>query len=194
MRIGIYARVSTSNKNQDTENQLQLLREYCKNMGYIIYNEYVDEKSGGTDNRPAFQEMFNDASMKKFDTLLFWSLDRFSREGVRKTIHHLERLESYGVSFKSYTEQYLDATGVFRDAIISILSCLARQEKVRISERVKAGLEKAKANNRVGGRPSITDEVVSKIQKLKTQGMSNRAIARELNISHHTVGKHLRVA
>lgn len=194
MKVGIYARVSTTNKNQDTENQLRNLREYCKNMGYTIYNEYIDEKSGGTDNRPAFQQMFIDASKRKFDILLFWSLDRFSREGVRKTIHHLERLESYGVSFKSYTEQYLDATGIFKDAIISILSCLARQEKVRISERVKAGLEKAKANNRVGGRPTIADEVVTKITKLKEQGLSNRAIARELNISHHTVGKHLKAA
>ena len=191
LRVAIYARVSTSTKGQDTENQLSVLRQFCDSMNYDVINEYVDEKSGGTDNRTAFQQMFNDASKRKFDLVIFWSLDRFSREGVRKTIHHLERLESYGVIFKSYTEQYLDGTGLFKDAIISLLSCLARQEKVRLSERVKAGLAKAKSQGRVGGRPKIAQTIIEKIQSLKAKGLSNRAIGRELNISHRTVGLHL---
>ena len=93
--------------------------------------------------------------------------------------------------FKSYTEQYLDGTGLFKDAIISLLSCLARQEKVRLSERVKAGLNKAKSQGRVGGRPKIANSIIKKIHSLKSDGMSNRAIGRELNISHRTVGIHL---
>ena len=193
LRVAIYARVSTSTKGQDTENQLSVLRDFCGSMNYEVINEYVDEKSGGTDNRKAFQQMFDDASKRKFDIVIFWSLDRFSREGVRKTIHHLERLESYGVTFKSYTEQYLDGTGLFKDAIISLLSCLARQEKVRLSERVKAGLAKSRAQGRVGGRPKIAQSIINKINALKSSGLSNRAIGRELNISHRTVGLHLNI-
>jgi len=193
IKVGIYGRVSTSGKGQDTENQLLVLREFCNSMNYHIVNEYVDEKSGGTDNRPAFKQMFDDASKRKFDVVIFWSLDRFSREGVRKTIHHLERLESYGVTFKSYTEQYLDGTGLFKDAIISLLSCLARQEKVRLSERVLVGLARAKAEGRVGGRPKLAKSIIKKINELKSSGLSNRAIGRELNISHRTVGVHLNI-
>ena len=192
IKVGLYARISTSGKGQDAENQLKVLREYCNNMNYEITYEYIDEKSGGSENRPAFKKMFEDASKRKFDVVLFWSLDRFSREGVRKTIHHLERLESYGVTFKSYTEQYLDGTGIFKDAIISLLSCLAKQEKVRLSERVKAGLQKAKSQGRVGGAPRIAKSIVIKIIELNISGLSNRAIARELNISHRTVGQYLK--
>jgi DNA invertase Pin-like site-specific DNA recombinase len=78
--------------------------------------------------------------------VLFWALDRFSREGVSATLKHLETLTSYGVAWRSYTEQYLDSAGIFRDAIISIVATLAKQERIRISERTLAGLARARAN------------------------------------------------
>jgi DNA invertase Pin-like site-specific DNA recombinase len=60
--------------------------------------------------------MMEAARQRRFDLLLFWSLDRFSREGVSAILNHLERLSSYGVDWRSYTEQYLDSLGPFRDA------------------------------------------------------------------------------
>lgn len=185
MRASIYARISTSTKGQDVDNQLTVLREYCNRMGYEIVNEYCDEISGGTSERPAFKKMLGDASKRKFDILLFWSLDRFSREGTRATIKYMEQLEGYGVDFKSYTEQYIDSCGIFKDVVISLLSTLARQEKIRISERVRAGL--ARSNKR-GGRPQIQNEIIEKIKELKQQGLSNRTIGRDLKLSHSTVG------
>jgi DNA invertase Pin-like site-specific DNA recombinase len=185
MRVSIYARISTSTKGQDVDNQLNVLREYCQRMGYEIVNEYCDEISGGTSERPAFKKMLGDASKRKFDLLLFWSLDRFSREGTRATIKYMEQLEGYGVDFKSYTEQYIDSCGIFKDVVISLLSTLARQEKIRISERVRAGL--ARSSKR-GGRPQIHIELIEKIKELKQQGLSNRTIGRDLKLSHSTVG------
>src|SRR5947208_12125755 len=99
--------------------------------------------------------MFEDASRRKFDVLLFWSLDRFSREGVLETLQHLQRLTSYGVGWKSFTEQYLDSCGVFRDAVLSILATIAKQERIRLSERTVAGLERARKAGRIGGRPRV---------------------------------------
>jgi DNA invertase Pin-like site-specific DNA recombinase len=185
MRVSIYARISTSTKGQDVDNQLNVLREYCQRMGYEIINEYCDEISGGTSERPAFKKMLGDASKRKFDLLLFWSLDRFSREGTRATIKYMEQLEGYGVDFKSYTEQYIDSCGIFKDVVISLLSTLARQEKIRISERVRAGL--ARSSKR-GGRPAIQNEIIKKIKELKRQGLSNRNIGKDLKLSHSTVG------
>ena len=80
MRIALYARVSTKDKGQDHENQLRELRQFVKNKsdeGWKVVQEYVDKASGKTSDRPAFQKMFEDASRKQFDLVLFWSLDRF---------------------------------------------------------------------------------------------------------------------
>lgn len=188
MKVAIYVRVSTSTKGQDVDNQLLVLREYCHNMGYKIINEYSDEVSGGTSDRPAFKQLFADASKRKFDLLLFWSLDRFSREGTRATIKYLEQLECYGVSYKSYSEQYIDSCGIFKDVVISLLSTLAKQEKVRISERVKAGLARSKKRS---GRPQVEQSIIERIMELKEQGFSNRKIGASLNLSHSTVGMYL---
>src|SRR5437870_1040848 len=151
--VAIYCRVSTRDKGQDFTNQLLALREFAAKQGWMIYREYVDQVTGSTDDRPAFREMFEAASQRRFDVLLFWSLDRLSREGVLETLQHLQRLTGYGVAWRSFTEQYLDSTGIFREAVISILAVIAKQEKVRISERTLAGLAKARAKGRFPGRP-----------------------------------------
>ena len=91
-----------------------------------VYREFVDHETGSTDDRTAFQAMFKDASQRKFDVLLFWALDRLSREGVLETLQHLNRLTSYGVGYRSFTEQYFDSCGIFRDAVIAIIVTVAR--------------------------------------------------------------------
>src|SRR6516165_6429285 len=133
-RVALYARVSTKDGRQDTENQLIALREYCAKQSWAVAGEYVDHETGGTSKRPHFQQMFADARARKFDLVLFWSLDRLSREGVSATLNHLERLTTAGVNWRSFTEDYLDSTGLFRDAVIAILAVIARQERVRRSE------------------------------------------------------------
>src|SRR6185503_9203185 len=88
--VALYARVSTKDGRQDTENQLFALREYCAKRGWQIAGEYVDHETGGTSKRQHFQRMFADARNRKFNLVLFWSLDRLSREGVKATLDHLE--------------------------------------------------------------------------------------------------------
>jgi len=188
MKTAIYVRCSTKHHGQDIENQLLQLQAYCNKSELEVYKVFSDYESGDDNNRKGFNEMLSDARKRKFDQLVFWSLDRFSRSGTRQTIHYLQQLESYGVVYKSYTEQYIDSAGIFSDVIISILSTLAKQEKVRLTERVKAGLDKARTKGRVGGRPKLSSEQIEKIMELKKQGYSNRKISRELNVSNSTVG------
>lgn len=168
-----------------------ILREFCIKMGYEVFKEYTDQESGGKSDRPAFIQLFSDAAKRKFDLLLFWSLDRFSREGTRKTIFYLQQLDDYGILYKSYSEQYLDSSGIFKDVIISILATLAKQEQIRLSERVRAGLEKAKSKGRVGGRPRISQEVIDQILVLNQQGLSMRKIGKAVKIHHRTVAQYL---
>jgi DNA invertase Pin-like site-specific DNA recombinase len=96
MRVAIYARVSTKDKGQETENQLAQLREFAGKQSWHIHHEYVDQLSGKTAGRPEFQRMFKDASQRKFDLVLFWALDRFTREGALATLQHLEALTAAG--------------------------------------------------------------------------------------------------
>ena len=189
-RAAIYARVSTKDGRQDTENQLRQLRTFAATQDWSIVHEYVDRASGKRGDREQFQKMFSAASRREFDCLLFWSLDRLSREGTVKTLNHLERLNGYGVNYRSFTEQYLDSTGMFKEAVIGILAAVAKQERVRLSERTIAGLQRAKSQGRVGGRPKTEDtepKLVMRIERLRSEGHSIRAIAVEVKKSPNTI-------
>ena len=186
MKIAIYSRVSTL--NQDTENQLVQLREFAAKQGWEITREYVDYESGAKADRVEFQQMFIDASKRRFDLVLFWALDRLSREGVLETLQHLNRLTSYGVGFRSYTEQFFDSCGIFKEAVIAIMATLAKQERVKRSERTKAGLDRVRAAGKRLGRPTaINGQRLAEISRLRSQGLSLRAVGRQLGISDRSV-------
>ena len=128
MRMAIYARVSTDDKSQHPENQLGELRAWATNSGHTISREYIEYESGrkGTDKRKQFAALFDDAAKRKFDCVLFWALDRFSREGMVQTIIYLQRLSSYGVAFHSYTEPHLATDNeLVRNILLALLSSLA---------------------------------------------------------------------
>ncbi len=186
MKIALYLRVSTD--KQETENQAIQLRDFAEKQGWQIVREYTDYETGSKGDRAQFQRMFDDASRRKFDLVLFWSLDRLSREGAYETLTYLNRLTSYGVGWRSYTEQYLDSTGIFKDAVISILAVIAKQERIRRSERTKAGLARIKAAGKRLGRPvRLNGEHHAAVARLRAQGLSLRAIGRELGISEGSV-------
>lgn len=190
MRVAIYSRVSTC--DQDNENQLAQLREFCQRQSYDVVSEFVDTASGGKADRSAFNKMFTGASKREFDLLLFWSLDRLSREGVLETLQYLQRLTAYGVAYRSFTEQYLDSLGPFRDAMLAILACIARQERIRLSERTLAGLAKAKAEGRFPGRPkALKPYECEEAAGMRAQGLSWPVIARHFHVHPDTVRRSL---
>lgn len=188
MNIALYSRVSTRDKGQDVENQLRQLREFCSKQGWSIISEYVDHASGKRSDREQFQSMFAAASRREFDMVLFWSLDRFSREGVYETLEYLQRLTAYGVGYRSFTEQYLDSCGLFKDAVISILATIAKQERVRLSERTIAGLQRARQQGRIGGRPRKEYDH-EKLTELRRSGLSLAQIATQTGLSKTTVAR-----
>lgn len=179
-RCGIYTRVST--REQDPENQLGQLRAFCRAQGWLIVAEYSDQESGATSDRTGFQTMLADAARRRIDVLLFWSLDRLTRAGSLATLRYLDQLGSYGVAFRSFTEPWIDSAGPSRDVLISVLATLARQEHIRISERVRAGLERAKKQGRhLGRRRNVFDR--AEAVRLRAEGLSWGRIARRLRIT-----------
>lgn len=164
--------------------------------------EYRDNESGSRADRIQFRQMLADASRRKWDLLVFWALDRFTREGTLATLKYLEQLESYGIRWRSFTEPWIDSAGPFRDVVISLLASLAKQERIRLKERVKAGLDRYRHDYNAG---RVGKEVSSKSGKnlpvgrpkrifprqrvfeLRTEGLSYRQIARQLGIGEGTV-------
>ena len=190
MNIALYGRVSTEGKGQSTDNQFIELRDYANRQGWTIVKEYSDNISGskGREKRPQFDKMLNDARLKRFDSVLVWSLDRFTREGVAKTFDYINRLDGYGVKFMSLKEEYLNTMGIWREALIAIMSTLAKQERQRLSERVRAGLERTRKAGTKLGRPTVYErKKEAQIMKLRSEGLSVRKIAGHLGIGKSTV-------
>jgi len=190
MRVAIYARVSTDDKGQDVENQLMQLREYCKAKGYSIFKEYTEYITGtGKKRRPAFEEMMEDARKRKFDILLVWSYDRFSRAGL-KDIHYINDLNEWGVKFVSYQESFLDTTSEMGELLLPIFAWIAKQEAKKISERTKAGLQRARSEGKSLGRPKVNVNS-QEILALRQQGLSLIEIANKIGCSKETVRRRL---
>lgn len=155
MRISTYGRVSKNDESQDPLNQLNPLRDYAKALGGEIVAEYVDYASGGRSDRANFLKMMEDADRRKFDLLLIWSLDRLSREGISNTLGYLERLKRNGVAVKSLQESWLDTRDEgLGQLLLAIFSWVAQQERKRIIERTKAGLDRARRKGTKLGRPA----------------------------------------
>lgn len=182
-RCVVYARCST--KDQETENQISQLREYARRQEWEVAEEIVDVCSGGkaSKERPGLDKVFLLAHRKAFDVLLFWSLDRLSREGSRRTIQYLTMLDDYQVAWHSYTEPYISSLGVFADCIISLLSALAKQEKIRIGERTRAGLDRARRNGSRIGRPKTPVGKIEEASRLRARGLSFSEIGKEMGVS-----------
>jgi DNA invertase Pin-like site-specific DNA recombinase len=169
------------------------LQTWAINSGHPISGEYVDYESGrkGAEKRKQFAALFDDAAKRKFDCVLFWALDRFSREGMAQTIFYLQGLSSHGVAFHSYTEAHLATDNeLVRNVLLALLSSLAKVEAQKISERTKAGMARAKAKGIRVGRPKLGLELRQKIAQRAAKGETPYAIAKALGIDRHTAAKY----
>jgi DNA invertase Pin-like site-specific DNA recombinase len=155
---------------------------------------YVDRESGrkGRAERKGFARMLEDAGRRRFDVLLFWSLDWFSREGIKKTLAYLQRLDLCGVRFRSYTEPYLNTDDeLIAHIVLGVTALYAKAEAVRIGERTRAGLERARG--KVLGRPDGFGRWREELRAIRDEGSVSKAeMARRTGLSINTVKRYLR--
>jgi DNA invertase Pin-like site-specific DNA recombinase len=187
MKVAPYARVSTG--DQDPEVQLLALRTHAAQRGWEIVEEFVDRGfSGAKERRPALERLMKAAWAGHFQVVLVWRFDRFARS-VKHLVGALETFRSLNVEFVSLQEQLDTATPIGR-AMFTIIGAMAQLERDIIRERVKAGLERAKARGIRLGRPRVpvaTQELVA----LRSQGLPVGEIARRLRCSRSTVRRYL---
>ncbi len=181
VRVGIYARVSTTDRGQDPEVQLVPLREHALVRGWTVYKEFVDKGiSGVRERRPALDQLMIDARKRAFDVVLVWRFDRFARS-TRHLINALHEFRHLGIAFVSFQEN-LDTSSPMGEAMFTIVGAMAQLERDVIRERVKAGVARARARGKRLGRPQKVFHR-DQVKKLRAEGASYRQIGKQLGIS-----------
>jgi DNA invertase Pin-like site-specific DNA recombinase len=181
VRAAIYARVSTGNGQQTVENQLVELRRYVQARGWEPV-EYVDEGVSGTrESRPALDRLVADVRRRKVDVVVCWALDRLGRS-LRHLITLLDDFQALGVAFISLRES-IDCTTPAGKLQLQILGALAEFERSRISDRVRAGLARAKAQGIRLGRPRVR---IAGHKLAAVQGLTVSEAAQRLGVSRST--------
>lgn len=157
-RAAIWARVSTD--RQETDNQVRQLQELAQRRGLEVVDVYLVEASARKGKQRADLDRALAAGRAgAFDTLLVWALDRLTREGPLETLQLVDRFARAGVQVVSLQESWTEAAGELRDLMLAIVGWVARFESDRRSERVKAGMARARAEGRHVGRPARTKAV-----------------------------------
>ena len=188
MRVAIYARISTANKNQDIEMQLTELRQYAESRNWTVVAEYTDVASGAKASRPELDKLMNAAKQQSIDAILVWKLDRFARS-LKHLITAIGDLESFGVKFVSARDN-IDLSTPAGRLMFHVIGAVAEFERGLLAERVKAGMKHAKSKGiRIGPKPIATDD--AQLRALQAQGLTLRDIARESHYSLATVYRRL---
>src|SRR5215472_4759223 len=185
MRVALYARVSTT--DQHCEQQLHELREYAKIRGWKVAGEYVDHGvSGKKDSRPAMNRLMKAARQRAVDAVVCWKLDRWGRS-MPHLVQSVQELKSLGVRFVAVSQGIdTDESNPMAKLLLHLLSAFAEFEHDIIVERTRLGLQKARREGRIGGRPrTVVDR--TKVAEMDAEGHSLREIGQELGVSAATV-------
>ena len=194
-RCAVYCRVSTSTKDQTTENQLRELKSYCERMGYEIVKVYEDEVSGAKsrEKRPAYNEMCKDAFLKKFDTIIGWDVSRFGRS-MKEFVSFLADMDDKGVGVIA-VKNNLDTVSSSGRMMMKLIGVLEEWNREMLVERTNAGLARTVANRTKLGRKSVLNNSIKEnIITLKNEGLSIRNIAERVGINRGAVQRYLKVA
>ncbi len=185
-RAAVYLRVSTD--GQTTDNQLLELKKAAKHAGWEIVDIYEDKGISGAkgrEKRPGFDRLCKDATRRKFDIVMSWSVDRLGRS-LQDLVGFLSELHAVGVDLFLF-QQGLDTTTPAGKAMFHMSGVFAEFERAMISERVKAGLNRARAQGKTLGRRPTSPAKVKKIMAAKAEGLSIRKIAVEVGVSRSVV-------
>ena len=182
MRVAIYVRVSTH--QQTTQNQLIELYEVCERNDWTVVEEYNETVSGtkGIEDRTELNRLLTDASRKKFDKVVVWSVDRVGRS-MKHLVSVLSQLKDLEVDIYSY-KQGIDTSTTMGASFFHMVGIFAELENNMRRERQVIGIKRALSQGVRFGRKDVVDEDMEyQIYQLRTKGKSIRAIAKQVGIS-----------
>ena len=192
-KVALYCRVSTSTKDQTTENQLRELTSYCDRMGYEVVKVYEDEISGAKtrEKRPAYNELCKDAFLKRFDVVIAWDVSRFGRS-LKEFVSFLADMDDKGIGVVA-VKNGLDTVSSSGRMMMKMISVLEEWNREMLISRTNAGLARTVANGTKLGRKKITNpRMTAQIVALRNENKSIRVIATEVGVSTATIQRELR--
>lgn len=191
-RVAIYARVSTH--DQTTENQLQELQHVAKSREWEVVDVFRDEGISGAkgrDKRPELNRLMTDATRRQFEMILVWSVDRLGRS-LKHLVELMSEIEALGVGLYLH-QQALDTTTPSGRALFQMCGVFAEFERSMISERVKAGLLRARGEGKRLGRKPIGADKEKEILELRSrEKIGIKKIARQVGVGVSVVQRVLR--
>jgi putative DNA-invertase from lambdoid prophage Rac len=185
----LYLRVSKDNGSQTVENQRPDLERLAQARGFTVVNVY-EEQASAAKHRPAFEALMADARRGSFKVVLVWALDRLHRSMVGSITTLLE-LDRIGVQVVSTREPWLDTSGPVRSLLVAIFGWVAEQERARLIDRTKAGLERARREGKRLGRPPASPVLLSAAADLVASGISVAEAARAKGVKRTTLRRFL---
>ena len=192
MKVALYCRVSTSTKEQTTENQRLELKSYCDRMNYEIVKIYEDEVSGAKsrEKRPAYNELCQDAFLKKFDAIIGWDVSRFGRL-MKEFVSFLSDMDDKDIGVIA-VKNGLDTVSSSGRMMMKLIGVLEEWNREMLIERTNAGLARTVANGTKLGRKSVlTQSIKRKVIDLKENGFSIRKISDEIGINRGAIQRFL---
>lgn len=185
-QCGLYGRVSTVGLGQDPKQQIDVLKSVCEQKSWNIFGEYVDYCSGAKSRRPELDNLIQDCISKKINTIVCWSVDRFSRN-AEHFISTVNELQSLGITFY-FHQQQIDSSTPMGKCLLQMCSVLGELERTLIRERISMGVKTKMSKVGTWGRKSnLTPQVKKKVIELRNQGLGFNKIARELKVGNGTI-------
>lgn len=185
-RVAIYTRVSTD--RQSTDNQLQALREWAERAGHEVVAVYEDKGISGAKGRgqrQQFDAMLKAAVRREFDLVAVWSTDRLARS-LLDLIEALQTIRGSGAGLFIHS-QGLDTSTPAGKMLFQVLGSIAEFERELIIARVNAGLDRARSQGKVLGRPTIPSLKRKAIREALMAGASVRETAKRTRVAVGTV-------
>jgi len=160
--------------------------------GDTIADAYAEKRSGKSIARPELDRLRADARAGKIRRLYVYRLDRLARSGIRDTFEVVDELRRHGVELVSVADGF-SLDGPAAEIVLAVMAWAAQMERFAINERIAGARERVEAEGGKWGRPKRLDNAqIAKVIRLRGEGRTLRAIARDLKIPLSTVGRALR--
>jgi DNA invertase Pin-like site-specific DNA recombinase len=182
----IYARVSTN--GQTTDNQVRELRKVARRHNWKVAAEFIDHGVSGAkgrDERPELDRLLKAANRREFDLIMAWSVDRLGRS-LQHLVGFLDEIHAKGVDLYLH-QQNIDTSTPSGKAMFQMAGVFAEFERSMIQERVRAGLDRAREQGKVLGRPKVSPRTETLIRQKRARGMGILKIAREVGVGTSVV-------
>jgi len=185
-RAALYLRVSQD--SQTTENQRRILMEVAERSGWTVVEVFEDagfSGARGRDKRPAFDALLTAIHRREVQIVMAFAVDRLGRS-LPDLVAFLSDIQTSGCDLYLH-QQNVDTSTPSGRMLFQMLAVFAEFERAIITSRINAGLARARAKGVTFGRPNLSLDRRTKVQKALIDGLSIRQVAKATGVSTASV-------